>query len=55
MVTDLLEVAGLVLLVAAAFVFAGLAAALATAGVCCLAASWAVQRGLARQRTARRR
>lgn len=44
MLTNLLDVVGLALLVVAAFLFAGPAAALAVAGVCCLVASWAVSR-----------
>lgn len=42
MVTTFLEVAGLVLLVAAAAVTFGLGAALAVAGACCLLSAYAV-------------
>ncbi len=44
MLTTLLELAGGVLLVAAAFVIAGLGVALAVAGAGCLAASWLMER-----------
>lgn len=42
MLTTLLEAAGMALVVAAAFVAFGLAAALAVAGACCLVTSWAL-------------
>ena len=42
MLTTLLDVAAAVLLVAAAFVIAGLGAALGVAGVACLVVSWSL-------------
>lgn len=42
--TTLLELVGLVLIVAAAYVWGGLACALAIAGACCLFASWTITR-----------
>lgn len=44
MLTDLLELVGLALFVAAAYAFSGAALALAVAGACCLVASFAVTR-----------
>lgn len=44
MLTTLLDIVGLVLLVAAALVAFGPAAALAVAGICCLAVSWRLAR-----------
>lgn len=42
MFTTLLEVAGMLLFVAAAYVAFGSAAALAVAAVCCLVTAWAL-------------
>lgn len=42
MLTTLLEAVGMILIVAASFVAFGPAAALATAGACCLLTSWAL-------------
>lgn len=42
MMTTLLDVLGMALIVAAAFVAAGPAAALAVAGVACLVTSWSM-------------
>lgn len=44
MLTTILEVAGLALIVGAAWVFAGLALALVVAGACCLFTSWRISR-----------
>lgn len=53
MVTTLLDIAGLLLLIAAAFVLGGLWLALAVAGACCLLASWQIEKAKARAKVRR--
>ena len=43
-VTDLLDLAGIILVIAAAYVLAGAGLALAAAGAGCLARSWSLSR-----------
>lgn len=50
MVTTLLDIAGLILLTAAAYVLGGLWLALAVAGVCCLLVSFRIQAAAAKAR-----